>query len=147
MATTDTASTAVAVMQLAPYIFFYGRCEEALKFYENALDGTASFQRNSESSMGADVPEEWRNKVMHATFTAPGITFMASDGREPRKIDSEEGNISLALTATDRAQGDRVFAALSAGGNVKYPLAEAPWGGRFGIFDDRFGIEWMMSTP
>jgi PhnB protein len=134
-------------MQLAPYIFFYGRCEEALEFYKAALDGTYELQRNGDSPMGHSVPEAFQNKVMHATFTAPGVSFMASDGRGPQEIDPEAGNISLALTVNDRAKGEQVFAALSDGGKVKVPLDDAPWGGRFGIFDDRFGLEWMMTSP
>jgi PhnB protein len=148
MTTVDNSPAKAALMELAPYIFFYGRCEEALEFYKTALGGSYELQRNSDSPMCANVPDEWRGKVMHATFTAPGITFMASDGRGPQQIDPEAGNISLALRATDRAQADRTFAALSEGGNVKLPLDEAPWGeGRFGIFDDRFGVEWMLASP
>jgi PhnB protein len=147
MSTTAHTSSDIKVMQLAPYIFFYGRCEEALAFYKSALGGTYELQRNSESSMGDQVSADFRDKVMHATFTAEGIEFMASDGREAKPIDPEAGNISLALTAHDRATGERVFKALSAGGNVKMPLDDAPWGGKIGVFDDRFGIEWMLTSP
>jgi PhnB protein len=146
MTTTDTKANA-AVAQLAPYIFFYGRCEEALEFYKKVLGGSYELQRNSESPMADQVSADFRNKVMHASFNAPGISFMASDGREAKTIDPEAGNISLALSATDRAEGERIFKALSDGGNVKMPLEDAFWGGKFGMFDDRFGIEWMFTTP
>ncbi|HTJ25335.1 MAG TPA: VOC family protein [Candidatus Limnocylindria bacterium] len=135
------------VLQLAPYIFFYGRCEEALAFYKGALGGTYELMRTKESPMADQFPAEMQEKVMHASFTAPGLTFMASDGREIKAIDSEAGNISLALSATDRAAGEKAFNALSAGGKVKMPLKDAFWGGQFGMFDDRFGIEWMVTTP
>lgn len=135
------------VLQLAPYIFFYGRCEEALAFYKDALGGTYEIMRTKDTPMADQFPAEMGDKVMHASFTAPGITFMASDGRETKAIDPEAGNISLALSATDRAAGQKAFNALSAGGKVKMPLSDAFWGGQFGMFDDRFGIEWMVTTP
>lgn len=147
MTTTAHASADPKVMQLAPYIFYYGRCEEALEFYKRALGGSYDLQRNSDSPMGDQVSSDFRNKVMHATFTAPGITFMASDGREAKKIDPEAGNISLSLSTGDRAEGERLFKALSEGGNVKMPFDDVSWGGKFGVFDDRFGIEWMISAP
>ncbi|MBC5800348.1 MAG: VOC family protein [Candidatus Eremiobacteraeota bacterium] len=136
-------------MQLAPYIFFYGRCEEALAFYQTALGGTYELQRNTDlpPEYQKDLSDDWRNKVMHASFTAPGLTFMASDGRDPKPVDPEAGNISLGLAAPDRAAGERVFKALSQGGSVQMPLEDAFWGGRFGIVHDRFGIEWMLTSP
>jgi len=135
-------------MELQPYIFYYGRCEEALKFYKTALGGSYELQRVGDSTMAAQMPADAGNRVMHSTFKAPGVTFMASDGRDTKPIDPEAGNISLSLTATDSAEGQRVFKALSEGGNVKMPLDDAPWGdGKFGVFDDRFGVEWMVTSP
>lgn len=147
MTTTAQGKVNAAVLQLAPYIFFYGRCEEALTFYKSALGGTYELRRNSETPMADKVAPDFRNKVMHASFNAPGISFFASDGREAKPVDPEAGNISLALTATDRAAGERAFNALAAGGNVTMPLEDAFWGGRFGMLHDRFGIEWMITTP
>lgn len=137
------------VMQLATYIFFYGRCEEALEFYKTALGGTYELQRNAEmpAEMNHGVPADWRNKVMHSTFKAPGITFMASDGRDAKPVDPDGGNISLGLAAPDRTAGERVFKALSQGGNVTMPMDDAFWGGRFGIVQDRFGNEWLLTSP
>jgi PhnB protein len=147
MSTTSSSQAETKVLQLAPYVFYYGRCEEALEFYKNVLGGSYELMRVGDSPMADQFPAEFRNKVMHSSFTADGITFMASDGREIKTIDPEAGNISLALSSTDKAQGERVFKALSEGGKVKMPLSDAFWGGRFGMFDDRFGIEWMVTTP
>jgi PhnB protein len=144
-ANSDVQTSAGA--QLAPYIFFYGRCEEALEFYAGAFGGTYELQRVADSPMADQVPAESRNGVMHATFTAPGITFMASDGRDVKPIDPDAGNISLALTAPDRAEGEHIFNALAQGGNVTMPLDEAFWGKRFGMVQDRFGNEWMVTSP
>ena len=70
---------------------------------------------------------------------------MASDGRPGKSIDPEEGNISLSLATSDDAEGRRVFDALAQGGTVDMPIAQAFWGGTFGMLTDRFGIEWMVS--
>jgi len=147
MTTTATPQNDVKVTQLTPYIFFYGRCEEALKFYEKALRGTYELQRIGESPMAGEAPAETHNNVMHSRFTAPGITFMAADGRDVKAIDPEAGNISLTLEASERAEGERLFKALSEGGKAKMPLEDAFWGGRFGILDDKFGNEWMIISP
>jgi PhnB protein len=145
--TTTAQTQASTTFELEPYIFFYGRCEEALEFYKNVLGGTYDLQRTADTPMAEHVSPEFRNKVMHASFRAPGLAFMASDGREAKPVDPEAGNISLALAAHDRATGDRVFKALAEGGEVKMPLDEAFWGGRFGMLHDRFGLEWMITTP
>jgi PhnB protein len=134
-------------MKLEPYIFFYGRCSEALTFYQRALGGTADVTLVRDSPMRDHLPPERHDAVMHATFTAPGISFMASDGRDEKTIDPDEGNISLSLSTDDRAEGDRIFAALAEGGTVVMPLEDASWGARFGMLHDRFGIEWMVTTP
>jgi PhnB protein len=147
MSTTASAQSQTKVMQLAPYIFFYGRCEEALEFYKSVLGGSYEIMRNADSPMADQTPPELRNKVMHSKFTAPGFEFMASDGREVKAIDPDAGNISLSLHVPDAAEGDRLFKALSAGGKVLWDLDTAFWGGRFGNFNDRFGIEWMITTP
>lgn len=133
-------------MQLEPYIFFYGRCEEALEFYKSAIGGSYELQRISEGPMAAEASPAFQNKVMHATFKGNGLTFMASDGSEGKTIDPDAGNISLALGTEDRAEGDRVFKALSDGGTVVMPLGDAFWGGRFGMVVDKFGNEWMITT-
>lgn len=144
MTTTAQVSTDV---QLQPYIFFYGRCEEALEFYKNVFGGTYELLRVKDSPMVDQMPAGSGNKVMHASFKAPTIAFMASDGRESKPIDPETGNITLALAATASAEGERVFKALSEGGEIKMPLDAAFWGGRFGMLIDRFGNEWMVTTP
>ena len=131
-------------VKLRPYVFFYGRCEEALGFYKKAFGGDYEVQRYEGTPMAEDVPAEFLHKVMHASFTAPGVAFFCSDGSGPKAIDPDEGNISLSLSTTDNADGERLFAALSDGGDVKMPLHEPSFGGRFGVFVDRFGIEWMM---
>jgi PhnB protein len=134
-------------MKLQPYVFFYGRCAEALEFYKSALGGSyeASFVRDSPAR--EHFPPGSDDLVMHASFVAGDVQFLASDGRERKTIDPDAGNISLCVAAEDRAEGDRVFNALAGGGKVSQPLEDAFWGGRFGMLVDRFGVEWMLTTP
>ncbi|MBV9972254.1 MAG: VOC family protein [Candidatus Eremiobacteraeota bacterium] len=130
-------------MELKPYVFFYGRCEEALNFYKNALGGDYEVMRVKDSPMVNQSPDKG-NSVMHASFNAPGVSFFASDGQDAKSINADEGNISLAL-ATKENEGERVFNALADGGKVTMPIDDAFWGGKFGIVQDRFGVEWMMT--
>lgn len=132
-------------MQLEPYIFFYGRCEEALEFYKSAIGGEFELNRFEGSPMADQVPPDFRIKVMHATFKGPGFTFMASDGRPDKQLDPDAGNISLSLGTSDEAEGQRVFNALAQGGNVMMPIADTFWGSKFGMVTDRFGTEWMIT--
>lgn len=133
-------------MQLEPYIYFYGACEEALEFYKNAIGGTYELNRFEGSPMADRVAPEMRNKVMHATFTGDGFSFMASDGDLSKKLDPEAGNVSLSLGFTDRARAERTFNALAQGGEVKMPFSDAFWGGKFGSVVDRFATEWMVTS-
>jgi PhnB protein len=132
-------------MQLEPYIFYYGRCEEALEFYKSAIGGTYDVNRFEGSPMADQVPANLRNKIMHATFKGDGFSFMASDGDLSKTIDPEAGNITLSLGIDDAAAAQRAFNALADGGSVKMPFADAFWGGKFGVLVDRFGVEWMVT--
>ena len=133
--------------QLQPYIFFYGRCEEALAFYQGVFGGSYESMRVKDTPMAGEMPPEAANLVMHASFTADGIAFMAADGRDVKPVDPEAGNIALALSFDDAALAERTFNGLAAGGTVGMPIGEAFWGGRFGMVTDKFGTEWMMTLP
>jgi PhnB protein len=133
-------------MQLEPYLFFHGRCEEALNFYKACLGGEiVAMNRFAGSPMEANVDADFRDKVLHASFVAGDVKFMASDGR-PGPGPSGEDDIALSLATNDPAQGERVFNALAEGGEVTMPLDDAFWGGRFGSLTDRFGVQWMISV-
>jgi PhnB protein len=133
-------------MQLEPYLFFHGRCEEALNFYQECLGGEiVGLSRFAGSPMESNVGPEYRDKIMHASFVAGDVKFMASDGQPGSGPDGED-DITLSLATNDAGEGERVFAALSQGGTVEMPLAEAFWGGKFGSLTDRFGVQWMVSV-
>ena len=132
---------------LVPYIFLYGRCEEALEFYKSVFGGSYEMMRVKDSPVASEMPPDAGNSVMHASFTADTIAFMASDGREVKAVDPDAGNICLSLSLEDGARGERIFNALAAGGKVGMPIDKAFWGGRFGMLVDKFGTEWMVTLP
>jgi uncharacterized protein len=123
-----------APMELVPFIFFYGKCEEALEFYKNALGGSYEIVQRQEDA------------VQYARFTGSGISFEASDGMGSRDVNPDEGNVSLSLAVPDATRAQEIFTALSAGGKVLTAFGDAQWGGKFGALQDRFGTEWFITT-
>ena len=133
-------------MQLEPYLFFHGRCEEALSFYAKCLGGeVVGLSRFEGSPMESSVDAGYRSKVMHASFVAGDVKFMASDGQPGAPPDGND-DVALSLATSDAAEGERAFNALAEGGTIEMPLADAFWGGRFGSLTDRFGVQWMVSV-
>jgi PhnB protein len=130
-----------------PYLFFGGRCEEALQFYRQAIGATVDFmmryKESPEPIPPGRIPAGFENKVMHATFRAGGSTLMASDGSEER---AKFEGFSLSLAVPNEAEARRAFDALSAGGKVEMPLTKTFWSPCFGMLTDRFGIGWMVSV-
>lgn len=131
-----------------PYLFFGGRCEEAIEFYRTTLgaeiDILMHYKDSPEPQSPGMIPPGYENKVMHTTFHIGKTTLMASDGcgKTP-----SFGGFSLSLAVPTEAEADRVFAALSAGGEVQMPLAKTFWSPRFGMLTDRFGLSWMITVP
>jgi len=137
-------------MHIEPYLFFNGRCEEALDFYRQALGAEVQmvmrFKESPEPPPPDKVPPGHENKIMHASFRVGSTVVMASDGRSSGKPDFQ--GFSLALTVATEAEADRAFGALADGGQVTMPLEKTFWSPRFGMLEDRFGVGWMiMVTP
>ena len=134
---------------IQPYLFFNGRCEEAVEFYRKALGAQVEmmmrFKESPEPPQPGMVPPGFENKIRHTSFRVGETTVMASDGCSADKPNFE--GFSLALSVSTEAEADRVFAALSQGGQVRMPLAKTFWSPRFGMVSDRFGIGWMVSVP
>lgn len=141
-----TATATASVIQ--PYLFFSGRCEEALAFYRTALGAEIEmvmhFNESPDPTPPGMLAPGFETKVMHSSFRIGGSTIMASDGCGPN--DHFEG-FSLALSVATEAEADRAFNALLDGGTVRMPLAKTFWSPRFGMLVDRFGIGWMISVP
>ncbi len=131
-------------MPLQPYLFFDGRCEEAIAFYRDALgaEQTMLLRWKDSPDPAMSPPGGDAEKIMHARFRIGDTEVMASDGRcqgQP-KFDG----FALSLTVPTEAEADRRFAALAAGGQVHMPLAKTFFSPRFGMVADRFGVSWMV---
>ncbi len=130
-------------MTIQPYLFFDGRCEEALAFYRDSLGAEVTLMmrfRESPEPPGMAVPDP--DKVMHAAFTVGGTMVMASDGHSTGQPKFE--GFALALNVKDEAEAGRAFAALAAGGAVAQPLIRTFFSPAFGMVKDRFGVMWMV---
>ena len=129
-------------MQISAYLFFYGRTEEAMRFYQSALGGELEISRNGEAPFAADLPQDSLDKVMHAALRTEDFNLMASDNHSgsPR-----ESDIALCVAFSNEAKAKEVFDKLSAGGDVTIPLQKAFWGALFAQFTDKYGINWMVN--
>ena len=132
-------------MQVQPYLFFNGRCEEAIEFYRGAVGAEPTmlmrYKDNPEPQPGM-VPPGAENKIMHASIRIGDTVVMASDGECSGKLNFQ--GFSLTLSVRDEAEADRVFGALSQGGQVQMPLTKTFFSSRFGMLVDRFGVGWMV---
>jgi len=135
-------------MRVEPYLFFNGRCEEAVEFYKKALGAEVAmlmrFKDSPEPHAPGMLPPGSGNKVMHVSFRVGDTTVMASDGFCKGQTDFQ--GLSLSLTVSNEAEADRVFAALAEGGQVQMPLGKTFWSPRFGMVSDRFGLGWMVTV-
>lgn len=129
-----------------PYLFFGGRCEEAVEFYRQALGAEVQmmmrYNESPEPAPPGRLPPGFEKKIMHASFRIGATLVMASDGCEAKS--SFEG-FSLSLSVPDEAAAQRAFTGLSEGGKVEMPLAKTFWSPCFGMVTDRFGLGWMIS--
>jgi len=133
-------------MKVETYLFFDGRCEEAIEFYQRALGAKVEmlsrFKECTEAGGPGMVPPSSDNKVMHASLRIGDTVVMASDGRCLGKPSFQ--GFALSISVANAAEADRVFAALSDGGQVQMPLGKTFFSPRFGMVADRFGISWMV---
>ena len=135
-------------MQIQPYLYFNGRCEEALEFYGTVLGAEKMmlmrFKDSPEPPPPGTLPPGSEKKVMHASFRIGETTLMASDGRCTGKPSFD--GFSLSVTARDDAEAKRLYTALGEGGQVQMPLTETFYASSFGMVADRFGVSWMVIT-
>ncbi len=132
-------------MQVQPYLFFDGRCEEAAEFYRSALGAeVTTLVRFKDSREAGMVAPNAGDKVMHMSVRIGDTTVLASDGRCLGRPNFQ--GISLALTVPNDSEAERRFAALAEGGQVQMPLTKTSFSSRFGTVADRFGVSWMISV-
>ena len=133
-------------MQIQPYLFFDGSCEQALQFYQRALGAQVEtmmrYKDNPEPAPPGMVPPGYGDKVMHASVRIGDSVVMAADdctGGSPKPQ-----GYALALSGGDAAEARRHFDALAEGGQVTMPLGKTFWSPAFGMLRDRFGVHWMV---
>jgi len=135
-------------MHIQPYLFFDGRCEEAVEFYRQALgaqvDMLMRFKDNPEPPPEGQGPANG-DKVMHAALRIGDSVLMASDGMAAGNAPEFKG-FSLSINLSDEAQARSVFDALAQGGSVVMPLAKTFYASIFGMVRDRFGVQWMVGV-
>jgi PhnB protein len=133
---------------IEPYLFFNGRCEEAIEFYRKALGAEVEmmmrYKESPEPPPPGTVPRGFEDKIMHSSFRIGQTTVMASDGCSAGKASFE--GFSLGLHVSSDAEAHRAFSALADGGKIKMPLTKTFWSPRFGMLEDRFGIGWMINV-
>ena len=133
-------------MQVQPYLFLDGRCDEAIELYRSALGAEVEMlMRFKDSPDPASGPAGAEEKVMHASLRIGDSTVLMSDGRCTGQPSFQ--GFALSLTAADDAEAKRRFAALAEGGQVQLPLAKTFFASSFGMVADRFGVSWMIYVP
>ncbi len=132
---------------LQPYLFFSGRCEEALEFYRQAIGAETEmlmrFKDSPDPTPPGMLPPGFEDKVMHASVRIGDAQMMASDGCDEA---SRFSGFNLSLALPSEPEAHRAFDALGAGGQVQMPLCKTFWSSCFGMLTDRFGVSWMVSV-
>src|SRR3954447_3495108 len=139
-------STSNRNLAIQPYLFFGGRCEEAIEFYRKALGAEvemlARFKESPEPN--PNLPDCFDDKVMHCMIRIGETRLMASDGMCEGQPNFD--GFSLSITVPEEAEAERVFNALAEEGLVTMPLEKTFWSPKFGMLSDRFGVGWMVSV-
>ena len=128
--------------KLLPYLNFSSQTKEAMEFYKSVLGGELTMTTFEES--GAPVEDKFKDGIMHAELKNDDLTFMASDGDAHSTV-TMGNNISMSLVGNDDEKLSGFFNKLAEGGKVDMPLEKAPWGDKFGMLTDKFGIHWMVN--
>jgi PhnB protein len=136
-------------MQVQQYLFFDGRCEEAIEFYKSTLgakvDMLMRYKDSPDPVPAEHMPAGGENMVMHASMRIGDSTVMASDGQAKGR--PEFKGFSLSVDARDESEAKRIFSALGQGGQVQMPLGKTFFSPSFGMVADRFGVSWMVIVP
>ena len=131
-------------MELSPYLNFNGQCAEAFRFYERVLGGKiVMMQTHGETPMKEHVPADWHDKVIHVRLEVGQQAIMGSDAPQGQYAAPQGLYVSISLPS--RADGERIFNELAAGGRVTMPFEKTFWAAGFGMVTDRFGTPWMVN--
>ena len=130
-----------------PHINFNGNAEEAFNFYKSVFGGEfANIMRLKDlSSPEFPVAAEDENKILHIALPIGQNVLMGNDVPEGMgPVNENENRSKISVGAASRKEADRIYNGLSAGGSVEMPIGDSPWGSYFGMFRDKYGIEWMV---
>lgn len=135
--------------QLNPYIHYNGNAEEAFTFYKSVFGGEfAALVRFKEfASPEFQVPEHEENKIVHISLPIGGESvLMGSDVPEMLgQVNENENRSKISIDTESKEEADKLFTGLSEGGRIEMPIGDSPWGAYFGMFRDKYGIEWMVN--
>ncbi len=130
-----------------PYINFNGNAEEAFNFYKSVFGGEfAKIMRFKDlSNPEFPVAESEANKIMYIALPIGKNVLIANDVPEIMgKVNENENRSKISISAESKEEADKLFSGLSAGGQIEMPMADSPWGSYFGMFRDKYGIEWTV---
>jgi len=130
-----------------PHINFNGNAEEAFNFYKSVFGGefAALVRLKDLSGPGFKIEENDADKIMHIALPIGQNTLMGNDIPESMgRVNENENRSKISISAASREEAEQLFNGLSDGGNVEVPIGDSPWGTYFGMFRDKFGIEWMV---
>src|SRR5688572_16052628 len=130
-----------------PHINFNGNAEEAFNFYRSVFGGSFAMVMRFKDVSGPEHPvsEKEANKIMHIALPIGQNILMGNDVPESMgKVNENENRSKISISAESREEADKLFNGLSKGGTIEVPIADSPWGSYFGMFRDKFGIEWMV---
>lgn len=130
-----------------PWINFNGNAEEAFTFYKSVFGGEFSVLTRFKEMAGPEFPvaEAEENRIMRVVLPIGPNVLIGNDVPEVLgRVNENENRSKITVRAESKEEAERVFAGLSAGGQVEMPFAESPWGTSFGMFRDKFGIEWVV---
>lgn len=132
-------------MKIVPYLHFDGDCEEAFKLYEQVLGGKiqATFLFG-QSPMASQVGPDWADKVMHTSLIVGDQSILGTDA-PPQYFKHPQG-FAVCIDLPSEAEAERIYPALSEGGQIGMPLQETFWAKRYAQFVDRFGTSWMINV-
>ena len=133
--------------QINPYINFNGNAEEAFLFYKSVFGGEFRQVTRFKEMESAEfpIPESEANKIMHITLPIGQNVLMGNDVPEfMGKVNENENRSKIAISTESKEEADKIFNGLSAGGTVEFPISDSPWGSYFGMFRDKYGIEWTV---
>ena len=135
-------------MSITPYLFFAGRCEEALNFYRESIGAQVDMVMRYRESPDPIPPDRlqagFENKIMHTSFRVGQTTVMASDGCDDQ---SKFDGFRLALSVANEAEAHQAFNALANEGSIMMPLVRTFWSPCFGMLTDKFNVSWMVMVP